>query len=158
MGFPKYREDIEEARRENRAAIVNEYQYPQENRKRRAHVETPRGRAPYRLTLYDKLVLPAFILKLQSDPEHVSPELLKQTLNWTRAHYEELARTSPGASARLAMAYRDRLMKFRTPEPEPEPEPSYRVPDRGSPLSSRYASAKPARCIYRHTRSAVDAV
>jgi hypothetical protein len=130
MGFPKYREDIEEARRKNGAAIVNEYQYPQENRKRLAHVETPRGRAPYRLTLYDKLVLPAFILKLQSDPEHVSPELLKQTLNWTRANYEELARTSPGASARLAMAYRDRLMKFRTPEPEP----SYRVPGPRKPF------------------------
>ena len=128
MGFPKYYEDIVEARRENGAGIVYEYQYPQENPRRLARVETPREPAPFRLTLYDKLSMPAFILNLESDSEPVSIELLKRTLHWTPAHFNELAQRSPRASARLNMAYRGYFVKHCAPEP------SYRVPGPRKPF------------------------
>jgi hypothetical protein len=139
MALAKFYEDIVEARRENGAAIVFEYQHPQENAKRVAHVETPIEPAPYRLTARDRIALIIFVLKLESDPERISPELLQQTHDWSSAHFTELARRSPEALARVAMAHRDQTIKLRTPEPSSRavtprkpfvvetPEPSFRA-------------------------------
>jgi len=117
MALAKYYEDIVEARRENGAAVVFEYQYPQENTKRAAHVETPLEPAPYQLRRIDKLKLTVFVIQLESDPTHVSPELLKQTHDWTPAHFKYMAEKSPDALARVAMALRDQTIERNAPEP-----------------------------------------
>jgi hypothetical protein len=119
MALGKYYEDIVEARRENGAAVVFDYQYPQENPKRVGRIETPLepATAPYRWTIRDRIGIGVFIIKLQSDPERVGPELLEQTFEWTLAHFTELGRRSPEALVRLTMAYRDKALKRIAPEP-----------------------------------------
>ena len=122
MALGKYYEDTVEARRENGAAIVFDYQHPQENPKRVTHVETPSEPRPSRLTFRNRIALRVFVLKLEANRECVSPELLEQTREWTAAHFRELARRSPEAAARLAMAYRDETVRLKPP-----PEPSFRA-------------------------------
>lgn len=113
MALGKFYEDIVDARRENGAAIVFEYQYPRENAKPRVRIETLTEPAPYKLTFRDRIALRVFVLKLESDGEQVSPGLLKQTRDWSPAHFNELARRSPIATARLAIAYRDEVIKLK---------------------------------------------
>jgi hypothetical protein len=117
MALGKYYEDIVEAGRENGAAIVFEYQHPQENPTRVARVETSIEAAPYKLTFRDKIGLSVFVLKLESDTEHVSSELLRQTWNWSPAHFKGLGKISAKALARLAMAYRDEALKLEAKAP-----------------------------------------
>lgn len=117
MALGKYYEDIVEARRENGAAVVFDYQHPQENSERVAHVETPLEPAPYRLTFRDRIALGVFVVKLGSDPEHVNSELLRQTRDWSPAHFKHLAERSPEALARVAMALRDQSIERKMPEP-----------------------------------------
>jgi len=137
MGFPKYREDDLDRRIENRAAILdecqpsftrvawqaspdysqgNDGQYSQESVELVAPVESPP------LTVRDKIILRIFAMKLQSGSNHIVREVLADTAYWSPAHFEELARMSPQASARLniilATGYHD--------EPS-EQEPSFRT-------------------------------
>lgn|SRR6185369_351754 len=117
MALGKYYEDIVEARRENGAAVVFDYQHPQENPKHVAHIGTPLEPGPYRLTFRDRIVLRVFVIKLGSDPDHVGLELLKQTYDWTPAHFKHLAENSPSALARIAMALRDQSIERAALEP-----------------------------------------
>jgi hypothetical protein len=117
VALSKYYEDIVEARRENGAAVVFEYQHPQENSKRIAHVETHLEMAPCTLTYRDRIALSVFVIKLESNPDQVGSDLLKQTYDWTPAHFNALARRSPEALARVAMALRDQSIGRTAPEP-----------------------------------------
>ena len=116
MGFPKYREDDLDRRIENRAAVLDEYQssftqvarqaspdYPQENDEQyfQESVELIAPDEPLPLTVRDRVILRIFAMKLQSGSDHFAREVLADTAYWSPAHFEELARMSPQASARL---------------------------------------------------------
>jgi hypothetical protein len=106
MALAKSYEDIVEARRENGAAIVYDYQHPQENA-RRVNVQRIVLATRPALRLVERIKIRVFSVKVLSDPHRVDPELLSQTADWSAAHFAELAKRSPEALARLAMAYRD---------------------------------------------------
>jgi hypothetical protein len=113
MALGKYYEDIVEARRESGATVVFDYQHPQEGLYQFVQAsdnqypqEIPEYAAftnPPELTTRDRIALRIFIMKLQSDSNHVARELLSETAYWSLAHFEYLARMSPTASARLAL-------------------------------------------------------
>jgi hypothetical protein len=118
MALAKYYEDIVEARRENGASVVYDYQHSQENAKRVSATSEPTGWHTFTrivvstdprstLRLVERIKVSILGMNLLSDAP-VAPELLSQTDNWSKAHFTELARQSPEASARLAMAHRDR--------------------------------------------------
>jgi hypothetical protein len=132
MARGKYYEDIVEARRENGADIVFEYQYPQENAYRYPQEDDcqyPHGKSkpvastePTKLTIGDRIALRIFVMKLQSDSARVARELLSETAYWSPAHFEALARMSPAACARLAM-----ILARGYHDESSEPEPSFRA-------------------------------
>jgi hypothetical protein len=76
MAIAKYYEDIVEARRENGAAIVfeyeypqkNEYQYPQEHDRqyKQESAEPVTSGEPSKLTVRDRVALRIFVMKLQA--------------------------------------------------------------------------------------------
>jgi hypothetical protein len=143
MAIGKYYEDIVEARRENGAAIVFEYQYPQENECQypqeneyqypqehdrqymQENAKPVTSGEPPKLTVRDRVALRIFVMKLQSDSDHVARELLSETAYWSLAHFEELARMSPAATARLAMIL---ARGYHDESSEQEPfEPSFQA-------------------------------
>ena len=116
MGFPKYREDDLDRRIDNRAAVLDECQpsftqaawhalpdYFQENDDQcfPESVELVAPVEPPPLTVRDKIILRIFAMKLESGSNHIVREVLADTAYWSPAHFEELARMSPKASARL---------------------------------------------------------
>ncbi len=132
MALAKYYADIVEQRRENGAAIVDEFDYPRAasaaspdcpdestgpQEKTKVIVKGGRilvfklVRTEGRLTMRDRAVLQSFVMKLQSDSQRVDSELISQTFDWSPAHFQELGTKSPEALVRLAMAYRDEIKR-----------------------------------------------
>jgi len=116
MALAKHHEEILLRRRENGAAIVDEFLHPQENARGSERAERLPGVASHTLGMFDALMLRKFVIKLGAHPERVSRELLLQTYDWTPAHFNELARKWPKALARVAMALRDRVTSRSRPE------------------------------------------
>lgn len=151
----KMREDEIDRRIENKAATIDEYQasftladwpdcpqedYPQdddycflcflEESARLAPTE------PVGLTLDDKIALRSFVAQLESGSSFVAREFLlamqqrakaQDPPYWSLAHFEEIARMSPVALARLAMILVKGYLEASEQEPEPEPEPCFRA-------------------------------
>jgi hypothetical protein len=137
MGFTKYREDDLDRRIENRAAVLDEFQpsftqvdwpasrdYSQENEDQyfEGNTELVAPVDPPHLTVRDRIILRISAMKLQSGSNHMVREVLEDTAYWSPAHFEELARMSAQASARL------NIMLARAYHDEPsEQEPSFRA-------------------------------
>ena len=135
MGFPKYREDDLDRRIENRAAILDEYQpsfthldwsapgdYSQESSDDTFEENILPLVDPPALTVRDRIILRISSMKLQSGAGHFIREVLEDTAYWSPAHFEELARMSPQASAQLNVL----LVRAYHDDPS-EPEPPFRA-------------------------------
>lgn len=116
MALAKYHEDIVEARCENGAAIIFDYQHPQASTERTARAEIGPDQTPCKLTFIERFLVKRFVYKLRKSQERITPELLERTSNWTLPQFEELGRIAPEVLAQVAMVLRDQTVAASTPE------------------------------------------
>jgi len=118
----KHHEKIGQAQLENGAlGYISEFIYPHQH-PRCARIEMPASAPRKSLAVRVALVAEAFISAVANGPGPISPELLRETHEWSSAHFRALYLQSPDVMVRLTMALRDKAIESEVQKPiRPQP-------------------------------------